>query len=118
MRFMSAPRMKESTLKRFLRLPRFEEHLGLHRLDCLSSHGGLETFDFVKRKLAELPPEKLKPSPLVNGRDLIAMGLTPGPRFAEILRAVEDAQLEGLVADREEALRFLRARSNSGATGI
>ena len=102
--------MKQSTLKRFLRLPRFEEHLELHRRDCSASNGNLETYDWVKEKLASAPPEVLKPPPLINGRDLLGLGVEPGPAFSEILRAVEDAQLEGALADRESALAFVRSR--------
>ncbi len=108
MRFKDVPQMKESTLKRFLRLPKFEEHLELHRLDCLASHGRLENYELVRRKLEELPAEQLKPPPLLTGNDLIAEGYTPGPVFSEILRAVEDAQLEGTVGTRDEALDLVR----------
>ena len=107
MRFKDVPRMKESTLKRFLRLSKFEEHLDLHRLDCLSSHGRLDTYDFVRRKLADLPAEQLRPKPLITGDDLIAEGFTPGPIFSEILAAVEDAQLEGRLTTRPAALDFV-----------
>lgn len=108
MRFKDVPRMKESTLKRFLRLPQFEEHLELHRLDCLASHGQLDNYELVRRKLEELPREQLKPKPLLTGHDLIADGYEPGPRFSEILRAVEDAQLEGRINDRDGALALVR----------
>ena len=108
MRFKDAHRMKESTLKRFLRMPDFGEHLELHRLDCLASNQNLENYDLVKRKLEELPQEQLKPAPLVTGADLIAEGYDPGPRFAEMLAAVEDAQLEGRVGSREEAMAMVR----------
>jgi len=108
MRFKDVRRMKESTLKRFLRLPKFAEHLALHRLDCLASHGGLDNYDFVRHKLAELPAEKLRPKPMVTGDDLIAEGYTPGPLFSEILAAVEDGQLEGRIGNREEAMEFVR----------
>jgi poly(A) polymerase len=107
MRFMDAPRMRESTMKRFLRLPRFDEHLALHRLDCLSSHGSLDNYDYVRRKSEETPPEVLKPAPLITGRDLIALGMTPGPEFKRILDAVEEAQLEGRISTREEALELV-----------
>ncbi|MFB3826167.1 MAG: CCA tRNA nucleotidyltransferase [Bryobacteraceae bacterium] len=110
MRFKDAAAMRASTLKRFLRLPRFDEHLELHRLDCRASNGCLETYDFVRRKLAEFPAEQIKPAPLVTGRDLIAAGYAPGPLFAGILASVEDAQLEGAVGNREEALEFVRRR--------
>lgn len=110
MRFMDAPRMKESTLKKFLRLEHFDEHLALHRADCLSSHGGLDNYEFVRAKLAALPPEQLKPAPLVTGRDLIAMGLAPGPEFKQILSEAEDLQLEGRFGSREEALEWVQKR--------
>jgi poly(A) polymerase len=108
MRFGDATRMKESTLKRFLRLPHFDEHLALHRADCLASHRHLAAYEFVRKKREEIPPEKMQPSPLVTGDDLIAAGHTPGPRFREILSAVEDAQLEGRLASRDAALDFVR----------
>jgi poly(A) polymerase len=108
MRFGQATRMKESTLKRFLRMPAFDEHLALHRADCLASHRNLSTYEFVQQKQAEIPPEKIRPAPLVTGDDLIAAGHQPGPRFREILTAVEDAQLEGRLPSRDAALEFVR----------
>jgi poly(A) polymerase len=108
MRFGHATRMNESTLKKFLRMPGFEEHLALHRADCLASHRNLATYDFVRQKLAEIPPETMRPSPLVTGDDLIAAGHIPGPKFREILSAVEDAQLEGRLPTRDDALEFVR----------
>jgi len=108
MRFKDLHRMKDSTLKRFLRLPDFEEHLELHRLDCLASHGGLENYDLAKRKLAEFSEEHLKPEPLLTGADLIAVGFQPGPLFAQILSAVEDAQLEGRISTFEQAITLVR----------
>jgi poly(A) polymerase len=108
MRFGHTRRMKESTLKKFLRLPRFEEHLALHRADSLASHGNLGTYEFIRDKLAEIPPEKIRPVALVSGDDLIAAGYAPGPRFREILESVEDAQLEGRLFSRDTALEFVR----------
>jgi poly(A) polymerase len=108
MKFADTPKMKESTLKRFMRLPQFDEHLALHRLDCLSSHADLSLYDFVSKKMAETPAEEIRPAPLVTGDDLIALGHTPGPRFREILSSVEDQQLEGKLASREAALEFVR----------
>jgi poly(A) polymerase len=108
LRFADAPRMKPSTLKRFFRLPKFEEHLELHRMDCLSSHADLSLYEFVQQKLAEMPPEVIRPQPLVTGDDLIALGHRPGPAFKSMLRTAEDAQLEGRVANKEEALEFVR----------
>jgi poly(A) polymerase len=108
MRFGQATRMKESTLKRFLRMPGFDEHLALHRADCLASHGNLSTYELIQQKRAEIPAEKMRPAPLVTGDDLIAAGHVPGPKFREILGAVEDAQLEGRLPSRDAALEFVR----------
>jgi len=107
MRFGHVSRMKESTLKKFMRLPGFDEHLALHRADCLASHRNLSTYEFLLHKREETPPETMRPRPLVTGDDLIAAGHVPGPKFKEILGAVEDAQLEGRLADREQALEFV-----------
>jgi poly(A) polymerase len=108
MRFSHATRMKESTLKKFLRMPAFDEHLALHRADSLASHRNLSTYDFVRGKLAEIPPEKIRPVPLITGDDLIAAGYAPGPRFREILDSVEDAQLEGRLLAHDVALDFVK----------
>ena len=108
MRFADVHRMKQSTLKRFLRLPAFDEHLELHRLDCLSSHGNLDAYDFSREQLRAMPPEAIRPTPLITGRDLIEAGYEPGPRFKEMLATVEDAQLEGRLASREAAMEFVQ----------
>jgi poly(A) polymerase len=108
MRFGDVEKMKESTLKRFFRLPRFEEHLELHRMDCLSSHGDLSLYAFAKRRRAEMPEEEVRPPLLVTGRDLIAAGYTPGPRFKEMLAMAEDAQLEGRIRTKDEGLEMIR----------
>jgi len=110
MRFAEVMRMRESTVKRFLRLPKFEEHLELHRIDCLCSNGNLQNYEFMKTKFEESPVEELRPPRLVSGRDLIEAGYKPGPQFSEILTAVEDAQLEGAIHTREEGLEMVRAR--------
>jgi poly(A) polymerase len=108
MKFKDVPKMRESRLKRFIRMPAFGEHMELHRLDCSSSHGHLDNYEFVRRKLAETPPEALKPAPLVTGRDLIAAGYRPGPMFGIVLSEIEDAQLEGRIGTREEAMAMAR----------
>jgi len=107
MRFADVQRMSESTLKKFLRLPGFDEHLELHRMDCLSSNKIVESYEFAKRKLEELPAEAIRPKPLITGQDLIEAGYEPGPRFKEILSVVEDAQLEGRLATREAAMEMV-----------
>ena len=108
MRFAEVKHMRESTLKRFLRSPNFDELLELHRIDCLASHGDLSLYDFCRERLAA-PEEEIRPQPLVTGDDLISAGYAPGPRFKEILAAAEDAQLEGRVRSKQEALELLRA---------
>ena len=108
MRFGDVARMKASTLKRFFRLPKFEEHLDLHRLDCMSSHRDLSLYDFAKEKFHALPAEQIRPVPLITGADLIAAGYKPGPQFKELLTAVEDAQLDGSIGTREEAMELVR----------
>ncbi|MGH9706928.1 MAG: CCA tRNA nucleotidyltransferase, partial [Candidatus Acidiferrales bacterium] len=106
LRFKDVTHMKPSTLKRFVRLPRFEEHLELHRLDCLSSHRNLEAYHFVQKFLAETPPEQVRPPRLLTGGDLIALGFKPGPLFKEILEKIEDAQLNGKIDSREAASKL------------
>ncbi len=110
MRFMAVDQMRTSTLKRFVRLRHFEEHLELHRLDCLSSHRNLDSYGAVQRFLAETPAEQVRPQRVLTGTDLSEMGYIPGPLFSEILRAVEDAQLEGRIASKEEAQEFVRKK--------
>jgi hypothetical protein len=107
-------RMRQSTLKRFLRMEHFDEHLALHRLDCLSSNRRLENYEYAKRLWEELPPEQLRPVRLITGQDLIAAGHEPGPAFARALRVVEDAQLEGTVSTREEALELAERVMSEG----
>jgi putative nucleotidyltransferase with HDIG domain len=108
MRFAQAQQMKESTLKKFMRMPRFEEHLELHRMDCQASHGDLTSFNFVREKMAVTPVEVMRPAPLITGDDLIDAGYSPGPQFKEILAAIEDGQLEGRLRDRDAAMEFVR----------
>jgi poly(A) polymerase len=108
MRFGDVQRMKQSTLKKFLRLPAFDEHLELHRIDCLSSHGQLNAYEYAQQQLRTMSPEAIRPTPLITGRDLIEAGYKPGPRFKEVLAAVEDAQLEGRLTSPEEAMKFVQ----------
>jgi putative nucleotidyltransferase with HDIG domain len=110
MRFADAPKMKESSLKRFFRLPHFDQHLALHRLDCLASHGSLELYDFARERFETLPEEQVRPSLLLTGKNLIEAGYHPGPQFTEMLAMAEDAQLEGAVRTREQALALIQER--------
>jgi putative nucleotidyltransferase with HDIG domain len=108
MRFADARKMKGSTLKRFFRLPHFDQHLALHRLDCLASHGSLELYDFARERFEALPEEQVRPPLLLTGKDLIEAGYHPGPQFTEMLAMAEDAQLEGTVHTRDEALELVQ----------
>jgi len=110
MKFGAVEEMRAATLKKFVRLPRFEEHLALHRLDCLSSHQNLDSYEFVSRFLEMTPPEQVRPERLLNGDDLQEMGFQPGPLFSQILQALEDAQLEGQIPTREEAQTYVLSK--------
>ena len=108
MRFGDILKMKRSTLTRFLRMPHFEEHLALHRLDCMASHRRLELYDFALREYTAAPSEVLRPKLLVTGKDLIAAGYPPSPQFKKMLEIAEDAQLEGQIHTEEEALTLIQ----------
>jgi poly(A) polymerase len=110
LRLVSAPDMRLSTLKRFLRQDGIDELLELCRIDAAASNGNLYYYEFCRRMLVEIGAEQMKPPPLVSGHDLIALGHRPGPAFKEILEAVEEAQLEGSVVTREQALALVRER--------
>src|SRR5271156_4301234 len=114
MQFKDVPKMKASTLKRMMARPTFPLELELHRIDCASSHGDLRHYDFLKQQLETMPPEQIDPPSLITGRDLLAMGLTPGKVIGRILEAVRIAQLEGSVQTRAEALGMARKLANRG----
>jgi poly(A) polymerase len=109
MRFGDILQMKQSTLKRFLRLPRFDEHLELHRLDASSAHGDLRLYDLARTQYEAEPAPDLRPAPLLTGDDLIAAGYRPSPQFKPMLALAEDAQFEGAATTREEALALVQA---------
>ena len=106
--FKDAPNMRVAKLKRFMARPTFEDELELHRVDCESSHRILDNYEFLLRKREEFANEPIIPPPLVRGDDLIALGLKPGPKFGEILEAVETRQLEGTLRTRDEALEWVK----------
>jgi poly(A) polymerase len=110
MRFGDILQMRESTLKRFLRLPKFDEHLALHWMDCMSAHCDLKLYEFAKEKYEAAPVELIRPKLLVTGRDLIAAGYRPGPEFKTMLEAAEDAQLEGIATTTEEGMTVVQER--------
>jgi poly(A) polymerase len=108
LRFAEVREMRESTLKRFLRKANFSDHLELHRANCLGSHRNMDNYEFCLKKLTAFGRDGLHPPPLIDGQDLIDLGYAPGPLFAEILRKVEDMQLENVLRTREEALEHVR----------
>jgi poly(A) polymerase len=110
MKFGYTEEMRASTLKRFVRMPHFEEHLALHMLDCLSSHRHLDSYNFVQDFLAKTPPEQVRPDRLLTGDQLKEMGFSPGPLFRQILGGLEDAQLEGQISTAEQAEEWVRKR--------
>ena len=112
--FKDAPNMRVAKLKRFMARSTFDEELELHRVDCESSHRMLDNYEFLLRKREEFANEPIIPPPLVRGDDLIALGLKPGPKFGQILEAVETRQLEGTLRTREEALEWVRREYLSG----
>ncbi len=110
MLFMNVADMRPNRLKRFLRMPDFQLHLELHRLDCIASHGFLDNHEFCRRKLMEIADSELHPPKLLTGEDLIDMGFSPGPLFREILDAIEDAQLDGAIKTSDEARKLVIQR--------
>ncbi len=112
--FKDVPKMRVAKLKRFMARPTFNDELELHRVDCESSHRMLDNYKFLLRKREEFANEPIIPPPLVRGDDLIALDLKPGPKFGEILEAVETRQLEGKLHTREEALEWVKREYSLG----
>lgn len=108
MNFMNVQDMRTAKVKRFLSRPTIEDEMELHRVDCASSNGFTENYDFLRKKQQEFAAEPLIPEPLITGKDLIDLGYEPGPDFKHILQAVQTEQLEGRVADRDQAMGFVR----------
>ena len=110
LKFKDVFKMREATIKRFLGMSNFDDHLKLHLADCLASHGSTDAYDFIVNKLKDYKKEELKPAPLLNGYDLIDMGYPRGPLYSKILDSLEEAQLEGIVKNKEEAKSFIQKR--------
>ena len=118
LRHTQAPKMRLSTLKRFLAEEGIDELLELARIDALSASGDLQHYHFCKQKMAELKEEEIRPEPLLRGKDLIEMGFSPGPIFQEILRQVEEAQLEGEITTKEQATEWVRRQYGKERNGL
>lgn len=106
--FKDVQSMRVAKLKRFMARAHFEDEMELHRVDCASSHGMLDNYEFLLQKREEFAAEPLIPPPLVSGRDVIALGWKPSPKIGEILEAIQTRQLEGTLTTREEALEWMK----------
>jgi len=114
MRFKDVQNMRKSKLRRMIGEPTFPVELELHRLDCEFSHGKLDNYEFLLRKMDELKQEPVLPPPLVNGKDLIEMGIEEGPEIGRLLQKAYDYQLEmNSDIDRQELLEWLRREAGS-----
>ncbi len=108
MQFMNVQQMRTAKLKRFMAEPNFKLEMELHRVDCGSSNGFTDNYEFLEKMAAEFAAEPLIPPPFVTGQDLIQLGLRPGPRFKEILETIQTEQLEGRILDRPGAMDYLK----------
>lgn len=108
MQFMNVQKMRTAKLRRFMAAPTFTEEMELHRVDCASSNGFTDNYEFLNAKSLEFASEPLIPPALVSGKDLISLGVTPGPLFKTFLDAVQTEQLEGRILDRDHALAYLK----------
>jgi poly(A) polymerase len=106
--FKDVQKMRPAKLRRFMARATFDDELTLHKVDCVSSHGMTDNYDFLLEKKNEFASEPLIPPPLVTGRDLLALGWKPGPKFGEILEAVQTRQLEGALTARDEAIEWVK----------
>ena len=110
MRFMNVQGMRTARLKRFMARPTFEQEMELHRIDCASSNGFTDNYDFLRSKAEEFSQAPIIPPPLLNGRDLLALGFPAGPKMGELLTSVQTLQLEGTLTTREEALTWVKTQ--------
>ncbi len=110
MKFANVKEMREGKLKRFMSAPTFPTEMELHRIDCQSSHGLLDNYHFLKKKIEEFREEELKPKPLINGDDLKSLGMKPGPAMKPLLEEVYELQLEKRIGTKEEALAWARKK--------
>ncbi len=107
MQFMNVQNMRTAKVKRFMSSDVFELEMELHRVDCASSNGFTENYDYLRKKAEDFANEPLIPAPLINGKDLIDRGLRPSPQFKQILNTIQTEQLENRLTTREEAIEYL-----------
>ena len=112
MQFKDAPKMRKATLRRMLMRPTFDLELEQHRLDCLGSHGLMDIYDFIREQQTVLQKKPLLLEPLISGRDLIELGIEPGPALGQLLDAVRDQQLAESFSTREEALAWVKEKAD------
>ncbi len=103
-----APRMRPSKLKVILNHSGIRDLLALHRADALATGKGVEHVEFCEQRLREWLPHDLNPASLITGHDLLQMGVEPGPLYKKLLDAVREAQLDGTITTREEAMVIVR----------
>ncbi len=102
-----APKMRKAKLRRMLLRPTFELELEQHRIDCLGSHAKLDIYDFLRAEQAALNEQPALIEPLVSGRDLMELGIEPGPPMGKLLNEIRDRQLAEEFSTRDEALAWV-----------
>jgi tRNA nucleotidyltransferase/poly(A) polymerase len=110
MQFKDAPKMRKSTLRRLLMRPTFPLELELHRLDCLGSHGRLDVFDFLVAQAGELEKQPEIRPPLLKGKDLMALGVKPGPAMGRLLVEIREQQLQDELKTPRQARAWVKQR--------
>ena len=103
-----APRMRPATLKRMLAEDGFDELMEVAFMDAMASSSYLGFWHFCKHAMSTMTAQEIRPPRLIGGEDLKELGFTPGPRFKAILKDVEDQQLDGILATRDDALEYVR----------
>ncbi len=111
MNLAAAPKMRKAKLRRMLLRPTFDLELEQHRIDCLGSHAKLDIYDFLCTEQAALAEQPALIEPLVSGRDLIDLGIKPGPPMGELLNEIRDRQLAEEFSTREEALAWAKEKT-------
>ena len=109
MKFAHVDKMKKAKLKRFMAEDNFSLQLELHRIDCISSHSIMNNYIFLLDELITLKNTPSLPPPLLNGKDIINLGISPGPFIGSLLKKVQDAQLEGIINSKNEAIEMVQS---------
>ena len=108
MQFKDVRQMRKATLRRMLMRETFPLELELHRLDCVGSHGLLDHFDFMREQQADLAQKPELHPPLLNGHDLMALGVKPGVTLGALLQEIRERQLQGELAGTEAAREWVK----------